>query len=756
MSKKNIFITIIYLFVVISFCQAQLDSRKGYFFPTQGEYRLLNIFINIIYDVHPDEDPFDNKKEDDIVWGKAESEGINKNIPKYLTDYLDVNYNGPESIHGMMTRLFAESSFNKLILTGDFIIVNIRESRMGDNGFSWKALADTAVSMINRAGGVNNCLLFTRKTRSIHDYDRATISSSLAGKDKKGSDGRIDYILLMMRNSKPGYGSEKIGSGRAGFSVFPSEHLLINDKKYPYNVGSLQAVGKEDISNFPKGIEIHEFAHGLIGGNAFHSGGGHHYAGFVPTSTFLNQQGGHSLLGGANSGLISCNAFDRLRLGWNRQEKDTFLISANGQISDIKKHEGNKTFLLRDFITYGDAIRIQLPYVDPGAKPQFLWLENHQIGRNNKLDFLHYANTATCRDSGTAGIYMYYQIGNNIFTGTYNQVYGNANQADFIKPVSPEGNWDVKALPYQPVSCVSYADSVFVMRYLRPNPFCGVNDQTKVFLSPDNNKLALSDSHWAYKVRTNEGIFKDNLPFLGDRYDAFTQNSAIGLWTNPAPVPVLTCYIRGSSSRNNIREYKDNELKYKNNRHIYLSGLSIKMQEKEAGIFQVDIRWNDTKLKNDVIWSGSIVLKDTLIIDNRNKVELIQNLTPVKSFRDSVTDFFSPPTVFYVKNKANLVLEPHSVLELSETSTLVIEPGATLHLREQAEVIINKKCCIYIQQGANIILEKKSSVSVLNGGYIQLDKSADIISTEKSGKIKAKRKAIYDLSPVFRGYTGEI
>jgi hypothetical protein len=131
-----------------------------------------------MYDVHPGEDPFSNQKGKDIVWGKAESEGINMNIPQYLTDFLDVNYNGPESIHGMMTRLFAESSFNTLILTGDFIVVNIMESRMGDNGFSWRALADTAVSMINQAGGVNNCLLFTQETRSINDYDRATISSS--------------------------------------------------------------------------------------------------------------------------------------------------------------------------------------------------------------------------------------------------------------------------------------------------------------------------------------------------------------------------------------------------------------------------------------------------------------------------------------------------------------------------------------------------------------------------------------------------
>ena len=90
---------------------------------------------------------------------------------------------------------------------------------------------------------------------------------------------------------------------------------------------------------------------------------------------------------------------------------------------------------------------------------------------------------------------------------------------------------------------------------------------------------------------------------------------------------------------------------------------------------------------------------------------------------------------------------------MTETSTLVIEPGTTFRLKEQAEAFINKGCCIHIQQGAKIILENKSSVKVENNGYIKLDNPEDIISTKKSGKVKAKRKALHSLSPVYKGHT---
>ena len=48
----------------------------------------------------------------------------------------------------------------------------------------------------------------------------------------------------------------------------------------------------------------------------------------------------------------------------------------------MASHAGEKTFTLRDFVTYGDVIRIKLPYKDSEfASNQYIWLENHQSGK---------------------------------------------------------------------------------------------------------------------------------------------------------------------------------------------------------------------------------------------------------------------------------------------------------------------------------------------------------------------------------------
>ena len=82
--------------------------------------RYLNIFVNIIYDVHPDiNNNFDNPN---MYWPtitNPDSEGINTAaIPTYLLDWMDTVY-VPEQLHGTCTRLYGESSFDSLQITGD-------------------------------------------------------------------------------------------------------------------------------------------------------------------------------------------------------------------------------------------------------------------------------------------------------------------------------------------------------------------------------------------------------------------------------------------------------------------------------------------------------------------------------------------------------------------------------------------------------------------------------------------------------------
>lgn len=98
---------------------------------------------------------------------------------------------------------------------------------------------------------------------------------------------------------------------------------------------------------------------------------------------FLNIQGGYGLMGAANSGLVGCNGYERWRMHWKHLQSIDYISARNANnvqsvVSDISQEDGNLTFLLRDFVTYGDAVRVKLPYKDSiTSSNQYIWLENH-------------------------------------------------------------------------------------------------------------------------------------------------------------------------------------------------------------------------------------------------------------------------------------------------------------------------------------------------------------------------------------------
>lgn len=96
----------------------------------KAHIRTLNIFANIIFDVDSTMDPV----EDSPYWHKITDPaqaGVNvdNTFPSYLLDYMDTVY-VPGQTHGTITRVFGESSFDSLQIIGDFVVVNLLQSRM--------------------------------------------------------------------------------------------------------------------------------------------------------------------------------------------------------------------------------------------------------------------------------------------------------------------------------------------------------------------------------------------------------------------------------------------------------------------------------------------------------------------------------------------------------------------------------------------------------------------------------------------------
>lgn len=129
------------------------NSKNGAIFSTNGVYRALTIAVNIIYDQTPSLNPAPSTTG---AWGYTTIEGINNNAPNYLLNFFDVDNSTP--YNGCVTRLYAESSFNQLIMLSDFMVVNIKQSSITPNNFgstfSKYTLMDKVISFINQSGGL--------------------------------------------------------------------------------------------------------------------------------------------------------------------------------------------------------------------------------------------------------------------------------------------------------------------------------------------------------------------------------------------------------------------------------------------------------------------------------------------------------------------------------------------------------------------------------------------------------------------------
>ena len=138
------------LVLIVAICPllatAQSHSWDGRNIPSRGKFRILNILINIIYDVHPEKDPCRN--EEVIRWPEATKEGVNSSsVPNFLLQFMDTSYI-PGKNKGVITRLYGESSFDLLQLTADYMVINLKESRILDEAesFTYNLIAEILVN----------------------------------------------------------------------------------------------------------------------------------------------------------------------------------------------------------------------------------------------------------------------------------------------------------------------------------------------------------------------------------------------------------------------------------------------------------------------------------------------------------------------------------------------------------------------------------------------------------------------------------
>lgn len=703
----------ILIFPFIFCVQAQKHSWDGNGISPDAHFRVLNIYVNIIYDTHPDTN---NMFTDTTFWRPlpdTTQERVNApgTIPTYLLSLFDTSY-VVGNTHGCITRIFGESSFDALQISGDNVVVNVRESSViadptspnhtycQTSPFCFNKIKKVAIDIINASGGL----------KTIYGHD------SLSDYSLQGTPPTLYYTNVLIRNITKDYGGINPGSG---FGSSPIQGLKIGNQCYSSQKGTLQCIGDGDFSTNPTGVLTHELGHSLFGGNNFHTSGGNH-RGSSETMPWMNIQGGYGLMGAAHSGLVSCNGYERWRMHWKHAGSPYYIsahnISNNMYVnSDIKKEDGTKWFLLRDFVTYGDAVRIKMPYKDSTITPnQYIWLEFHNVGNNNKLDFLQYSNSDSCLYSGTPGIYAYYQIGRDVLESENRYDIWDIVNRDNLRIISNEGYWDYTRHIMERDTSFDCTQWNWVPDYYTPdysNAFCGYNDQEK-FIVPEDYDTDLGsifddpddiqERVMSNKIAQGDTV-KHSLSFLGDSLDAFSSHRKINMGTNPSTCNAKTYYSYNTSTSFPMRLAFNKNSQY-NNATTYLTGLSIEMIPRPDSVtYLVKIRWDDYDIVDDARWTGKIALKGTerVNLTRGHDITLAQNRTPAQRLRDSVSGYFAAPTQLTCEAGSHFTQQPHSTLLLTERSRFVLDSAATYHLGDSAQILVQGASTFTISKGAD-------------------------------------------------------
>ncbi|MCC6840169.1 MAG: hypothetical protein IT230_08430 [Flavobacteriales bacterium] len=654
------------------------NSANGWYLSPHGTIRILVIFAEVDYDKDPAKDP---QPKGAPHWPKGQ-------LPTWKDELFDPF--PTDKPKGEVTRYYRDVSLGRFTVLGDYInrLVTIRESeqdRMGD----WSAMAWEGANKFGE--------LITAHGLSVADFDQWT-DGGKPGMPKINLPDDLpsyDHVMVIVRNSHVlTHGQGSTDAGSAG--------LL-----YGHPSDTQSRFGAKN--GLPFGILKHEFNHLLLGGNNFHSGGGNAP---IFTGYFIPVQGGWSLMGAANSSLLTCSGWDRDRMGWQPpgsryriRARNLDGAEVNADIDPLAGDTG--LYVLRDFVSTGDALRIRMPFIPADEHPQWLWLENHQgTARNSSPTDQFQYQYMSCVKPAVPGIYAQMQVDKDRRTGR--DIYGG--HADYLRPVLANGNYDwrlrgdtitFKCLwpgPTEP----------FLSKPAWSNPLTGTQEQEfPLFDKNGDGKLTRKEAI-VPRVGIWNGRMVDDGGYMGSSRHAFTPqgNHRIAMGTNPSSANMLTL------AANMNKEV--NKAKNPDNRTVYLNGISVELQEQRAnGDMVVRVRSGDTHLAEDVRWcADSIVLpalggyRGTALTLAPGKTLLIdRSATPTRLGEqggNGAGAWFSPATRFTVAAGALVVLERKAELRLLNNSVMHLMPGSELQLDPRAKLDIRPGCKVVLHGNAQL------------------------------------------------------
>jgi len=698
-------------------------SSNGFILPASGTIRVLVVFAEIDYNSPlGEDDPNPNSTE---FWTIHQ-------LPDWKDNIFDPFTPSSEPA-GYITKYYQQASSSNLIVLGDYLtipntggIFSVLESEILDeNGNYTKyipALCDEIDASLNGNFNTQNNL------NDVSYFDNWTVNRKFEEKVTPSEDHppEIDQVMIFWRNRVDFDG---VGSGycSSGYSLLG------------YAADSWTEVGA--YNHFPDKTTRHEYAHWILGHNAFHT-----YKDDV--GYWAAYVGGWGALSLYDASFLCWSSWDRMRLGWFNSGNQYNPSARNSDNTAEVDGDLDATILsdagiyyLRDFITNGDAIRIKLPNPDlENDFQQWLWIENHN-GENinsNEFDQFQYEENNQCIQPCIPGLYMYLQIDRNTLEGNFSEVI--SGYRDYMRPVTAEGFYDRLYSVEVQNQCVSTDHyEPFTINPELENPFTGGGDQDcyPIDKYPDNHILVKEGNiNFIEKIGNN---YYHELYAFGHSRHAFTLSgkNKIGIGTNPSTATMLSFLSFDSP--------EDDE--QKNVRKIYLNGVSVEILDQDAsGGILVDVNFDDVDVVEDRRWcADSIVLSppphnadySLNITDSANtKLDWSMTATRIdvpKIYNDD--KYFSDPTMFVCLPASILHIDTGSSMELVNISTLQLMDDAILEIETGAKLIIRQGSNFVARTGSEILIKGNGKIEVEAGAYICIEDNVTVTLQDANSSI---------------------
>lgn len=535
-------------------------------------------------------------------------------------------------------------------------------------GASWMQMNAKAVVKMQELNPKADWSKFDqRKNRPNFSFDNSQTTTH-------GPDKILDYVVFVHRYNKNWPQQPKnsmrswMGSGGGFAATGIPRKLQLNGYR----------VAEGFTMNYRSGVFIHEVAHELFNGP--HIMGVNNVIG----EYFSLMSGGWGVM--APISLFSgFNAWERWYAGF---------IELVADIKSAKDLEQGNSFVLRDYFTTGDAMRVEIPH----SGGQYLWLENHQ--KQHPLDEHPWKGKVLGEGDTIAGaatgIYAYIEA---IESSRYQIFSPLSARANGIKVLHAGGNYDYHYKEELPVVKNNWGNKLYSFTRGKENPIDGLNNFYRYPYDGNKNGVIELDKNYnssrteAFLPIYREEVFLDSFVNLYGGFGAYDENKCQGY---VKPVPFQAGQYLDINSNPKPLNYPRYDSKTAQKQPYYLNGLALKFEAiSNSEAMRVTVNFGATTVDQSQRWTGNIVLNNLsgdeqtdLTIAPCICVLLDQSETP-NTHRKNPAGNFTNPTVFRIKKGATLHLKKGAAFRINAHSTLVVEEGAQLILDAKAKLIVH-------------------------------------------------------------------